>query len=43
MNDTQVEITDGLSEGDVVSVVALPDQGRDGFFGMGFRNMFSDD
>ncbi len=43
MNDTQVEITNGLAEGDVVSVVALPDQSRDGFFGMGFGQMFGND
>jgi len=43
MNDTEFEITSGLSEGDVVSVVALPDQGRDGMFGMGFGSMFGND
>jgi HlyD family secretion protein len=33
MNDTDVEITSGLSEGDVVSVTATPAQGGGGGFG----------
>jgi HlyD family secretion protein len=33
MNDSDVEVTSGLSEGDVVSVTALPTQGGQGGFG----------